>query len=692
MNESPKAVFLSYAREDTDAARRIADALRAFGVEVWFDMSELRGGDSWDAKIKRQIRECALFLPIVSQKTQERTEGYFRREWLLAVERTRDMAHGVAFIVPVVIDDTREADAAVPEEFMRFHWTRLAHGVPTPQFVEQMKSLLHAPKKSAPPASDVGRDRRIPPSPAGESSPAGSGDPALQQSRRAAPLILGAIAVLAIGVAVYSFLRPAAKESTPPPKSATATKPVPVTTPPTSFKSIAVLPFINLGADKADEYLGDGMTEELLNVLAKVKGLRVPGRSSSFAFKGRTDEDIFRKVGEQLRVSTVLEGSVRKSGNRVRITAQLINVADGYHLWSETYDRDLTDILGLQSEVARQVVQALQVQLGVDEAKALEKKATANPAAHALYLKGRFHHYLFTWADSKLAVECFQQALALDPDYAMAHAGMAAIYAEMSSSWLPPTEAMPVAKRHVLRALELDDTLAEAHHSLALVRWWGDWDFAGAEVEFKRAIEMNPNDESIYANYAHYLGDLGRFEEALAAANRALDLDPQSTTDRGAVFYNQRRYDEAVADWSRQLARDPRSFTWIRFRLAAAYAMMGKRMEAIREARMARASSAEPGTADAYLACVLASAGEKAEARAMVDGILQAAKEHYISPVRIAQLYLVLGETDRAFEWLQTAYDTRSDHLLSLNVSPVWDPVRADPRFQALLKKTGLVK
>jgi len=673
-----KAVFLSYARDDAAAARRIAEALRSAGLEVWFDENELRGGDTWDAKIRKQIDACSLFLPIISAHTQERSKGYFRLEWKLAVDQTHLLAEGVPFIAPVVVDDTKEAAAVVPPEFMKVQWTRLPGALPTPQFVEQIKRLLGG---NVAPVSD----RRI------EATPSADAGQRPSLPKSAVPGWMWAVlGVVLVGVAVGVLLL---RQPAPTPvvaASASAPKPAAASA---SQKSIAVLPFINLGADKADEYLGDGMTEELLNVLAKVKGLRVPGRSSSFAFKGRTDEDIFRRVGEALHVSTVLEGSVRKSGNRVRITAQLINVADGYHLWSETYDRDVTDILGLQTEVARQVVQALQVQLGLDEVRALEKKATTNPAAHALYLKGRFHHYQYSEADGKLAIDCFKQALALDPDYAMAYAGMAAVYAELSSSFMPPAEAMPLAKSYVTKALALDDSLAEAHHSYASVKWWGDWDFAGAETEFKRSLELNPNDAMTHADYAGFLSQRGRFAEALAAADRALALDPQSDADRASIFINQRRYEEAVAEVRQQLARQSSSDTArLRYLLANVYVLQGKLREAVSEARLARAALAKPGATDAFLAIVLASAGEKAEARAMVDSILRLAQERYIPPVRIARLYAALGETDHAFEWLQTAYDTRSDHLLHLNISPYYDNLRADPRFQALLKKIGLVK
>ena len=231
-------------------------------------------------------------------------------------------------------------------------------------------------------------------------------------------------------------------------------------------KSIAVLPFANLSADKNDEYLSDGMTEELLNVLTKVKSLRVPGRSSSFAFKGKNEDDIFRRVGEQLHVNAVLEGSVRKAGDKLRITAQLINVADGFHLWSETYDGDMKDILAVQSDVAKRVVQALQVQLGVDEARAFAKKPTEDPEAHRLYLLGRYHFGKFTRAGWTNAIHSYEKALQLDPNFALAYCGLADTYGWAGGQLMPGREAWAKEMELAQKALELDPNLAEAHLSM----------------------------------------------------------------------------------------------------------------------------------------------------------------------------------------------------------------------------------
>src|SRR5882724_12959343 len=257
-------------------------------------------------------------------------------------------------------------------------------------------------------------------------------------------------------------------------------------------KSIAVLPFVNMSADKNDEYLSDGMTEELINVLAKVPGLRVPGRTSCFAFKGKNEEDIFRKVGDQLRVGTVLEGSVRKAGDKLRVTAQLINVNDGFHLWSETYDRDMKDILAVQSDVARRVVEALQVQLGVEEARALTKKPTENPEAHRLYMLGRYHFAKFTRAGWTNAVHYFEQALQVDPNFALAYCGLADTYGWAGGQTLPGREAWAKEMEFARKALALDPNLAEAHLAMgtALYSVLGPY---ASKKELDRAVELNPN-------------------------------------------------------------------------------------------------------------------------------------------------------------------------------------------------------
>src|SRR5438876_902327 len=324
-------------------------------------------------------------------------------------------------------------------------------------------------------------------------------------------------------------------------------------------KSVAVLPFVNMSADKNDEYLSDGMTEELINALAKVPGLRVPGRTSCFAFKGKTEADIFRKVGDQLHVNTVLEGSVRKAGKKLRVTAQLINVSDGYHLWSKDYDGEMNDILNFQSNVAERVVEALQVKLGGDETRVLAKKPTENPEAHRLYLLGRYEFGKYSEAGWTSSIRYYEQALKLDPNYALAYCGLADTYAYMGGVVMPSKEAVVKEKEFAQKALELDPELPEAHLSLACA-FGGAFDWQNALIEFDRALELNPNLAWAYEIYAWFLGGLGRLDEAIAKDKKAIELDPLNSFFQAALayfLYHARRYDDAIVQIKKTLELDP---------------------------------------------------------------------------------------------------------------------------------------
>jgi len=337
----------------------------------------------------------------------------------------------------------------------------------------------------------------------------------------------------------------------------------PVGPPPTGSatpeKSIAVLPFVNMSGNKDDEYLSDGMTEELINVLAKVPGLRVPGRTSCFAFKGKNEEEIFHEVGERLHVGTVLEGSVRKAGEKLRVTAQLINVADGYHLWSEDYDGDLKDILTFQSNVAKRVVQALQVKLGVEAARALAKKPTENPEAHRLYLLGRYEFGKYSEAGWTSSIRYYEQALKLDPNYALAYCGLADTYAYMGGVVMPSKEAVVKEKEFAQKALELDPELPEAHLSLACALG-GAFDWRNAQIEFDRAIKLNPNLAWAYEIYAWFLGGVGRLDEAIAKDKKAIELDPLNSFFQSALPTTFITHVDMTMQWS----KSERRWNWIR--------------------------------------------------------------------------------------------------------------------------------
>ena len=352
MTDPGRAVFLSYASQDAQAAQKICEALRAASIEVFLDQSELRGGDAWDQKIRREIHDCALFVPLISAHSDARHEGYFRREWKLAVDRTADMSDRVAFLVPVVIDDTSDARADVPERFRQVQWTRLPGGETPPAFVERIKRLL------APELSPLSARSRV--------------VETLRMPSRAhwwlMPALLATMAVLVVAlgylVATQLVRSKGGTEAIAVPAAQGAPPAVTTFSPPPY--SIAVLPFVNMSEDNEQEYFSDGLSEEILNSLVRIDELQVAARTSAFSFKGR-DTDI-GTIARKLNVGAVLEGSVRRSTHTVRITAQLINAVTGFHLWSQTYDRDLGDVLKLQSDIANAVASALKVTLLGDDA------------------------------------------------------------------------------------------------------------------------------------------------------------------------------------------------------------------------------------------------------------------------------------------------------------------------------------
>lgn len=455
-------------------------------------------------------------------------------------------------------------------------------------------------------------------------------------------------------------------------------------------KSVAVLPFVNMSADKNDEYLSDGMTEELINALAKVPGLRVPGRTSCFAFKGKNEDDIFRKVGEQLHVNAVLEGSVRKAGDKLRITAQLINVADGYHLWSEDYDGDVRDIFTFQSNVAQRVVEALQIKLGVEAARALAKKSTENPEAHRLYLLGRYEFGKYSEAGWTSSIRYYEQALKLDPDYALAYCGIADTYAYMGGVVMPSKEAVVKEKEFAQKALELDPELPEAHLSLACALG-GAFDWRNAQVEFDRAIELNPNLAWAYEIYAWFLGGLGRLDEAIAKDKKAIELDPLNSFFQSALayfLYHARRYDDAIVQIKKTLELDPAS-TLARHLLGCCLLWKGDTAGAIAEFQRSKIM-VTGAWYQGLLGYAYAISGDRPKAGQMLRELEEMAKRQYVSSTAFAMIYLGLGEKEKALDWLDKSYQDQESACWYLTVDPMYDSVRNEPRFQALLKKVGL--
>ncbi|HKB56232.1 MAG TPA: TIR domain-containing protein [Lacunisphaera sp.] len=561
-----RAVFLSYAREDTGAARRIADAMRAFGVDVWFDQSELRGGDSWDAKIKKQVRECALFIPIISATTQARGEGYFRREWKLAIERTQDMAAGMPFLVPVVIDDTPESAAQVPEEFMRVQWTRLARGVPTPQFVEQVRKLLEKPQKIAAKTvaglAEAGRPGS--PTPATSKGIPGWMWPAL------------AVVIVAVAVGVITLRKPE------PAAIAAETKPVPapLAVPRVSDKSIAVLPFTNMSEDKDNVFFADGIHEDILTNLALIHELRVVSRTSVMPY--RTTSKSMRQIAEELGVAYILEGSVRRAGNKVRVTGQLIRATTDEHVWAKAYDRDITDIFAIQSELSHEIAAALSAALSPQEKQLLDRRPTENLAAYDAYLKARELRQR-NQAGTQESEPLLEEAVRLDPKFALAWAELASAMTQSYFNDVDHSDArLAKAKAAIDTAVRLAPDDPDIIDRLGDYYYYGYRDFARATEQYLRLAVLRPNDAAVFGSLGFIHRRQGRWGEALKELQRAAELEPRDLRyghTLVSLSLGLHRYEEAAARQEQIPALFPDSLLDILYTAAIRYLARGSQRE-----------------------------------------------------------------------------------------------------------------
>jgi TolB-like protein len=679
---STGAVFLSYASQDADAAWRICDALRASGIEVWFDQSELRGGDAWDRKIRDQIRNCRLFIPVISANTERRDEGYFRREWALAEDRTRDMAHKRTFLVPVVVDDTSGRGASVPEKFSELQWTRLTNGETPPAFVERIRHLL------------------TPDSPVTTVSAGPTSGTLMATSVRPPSISKAAMwGVVGIVVLVCAYFvadklwlskhsapptqpaAPTSQQSAPPAGTAVAFNPPP--------HSLAVLPFVNMSGDAAQEYFSDGLTEEVLNSLARINELQVSARTSSFSFKGK-DADI-GTIAHKLNVASVLEGSVRRSGHTIRVTAQLNDATTGYHLWSQTYDRDLGDVLKLQTDIANAVANALKVTLLHDVAAKIELGGTRNPAAFDAYLRASGAYRRFgpvnlaagglNEAGLQAAIAAYNEAIRADPDYALAYAGRSLAFADFARALVTGpgvADYLNKAQRDARKAIALARDLADGH--LALANFYtGSLEFTDAFKEYEHALELAPGNARVLGEYGAFAVLIGRTESGLAAARRLLVLDPLNSMNHfglGVSLMFSRRYGEAIralSDAKAQMPEDVAVNMW----LGIAYYFSG-------DFQSARAACEKAGDFNGpwCLAMVYNKLGQHTEAEAMLAKVRASASDRLAEGY--ADIYAQWGDTARALDWLDIAMRTRDPYLAYTKLNPFFDPLRREPRFQAI--------
>jgi TolB-like protein/tetratricopeptide (TPR) repeat protein len=660
------------------AARQICDALRAAGIEVWLDQSELRGGDAWDRQIRKQIHDCVLFVPIISAHSDARREGYFRREWRLAVERVGDIAEDVPFLLPVVIDSTPDTTARVPDRFRDVQWSRLTDGQPSPAFIERVRRLLspapdHAPTAhlTTPSVSDAAPRARRPVSGPSWSKPA----------------LWVTVAVVVAALAYFVVVRPGdrfadtflSKHAASPPTLPA----VPASAAPTAFNppphSIAVLPFVNLSGDKEQEYFSDGLTEELLNSLSRINELQVAGRTSSFYFKGEHAD--LSVIAHKLNVASLLEGSVRRSGRTIRVTAQLNNAVTGFHLWSQTYDRDLGDVLKLQTEIANAVAGALKVTLLGDIAK-IEVGGTHNPQAFDAYLRASK-----TWLmqhgvkDAQNAISLYDEAVRLDPAYALAFADRAlalAGYAAIAPVF-DKRAALDKAQSDARKAIELAPDLMEGYRALGEALEFS-LDFGGANKEYQRALALAPRNPRLLRIYGPFAVNMGWTDAGLAALRRAVSLDPLSRNQHralGDALSNVRRYSEAIAAYREALTIDPED--------SQSYVNIGINYFSLGDLQSARSwCEAKPANpySPACLAVVYDKLGRHSDAEAALAKFTASSGDSF--PYVHALVDATLGNTAKALEWLEKAMRFRDPFVEQLKVDPFLDPLRKEPRFQAI--------
>jgi TolB-like protein/cytochrome c-type biogenesis protein CcmH/NrfG len=676
VTDSGKAVFLSYASQDAEAAARICEALRAAGIEVWFDQSELRGGDAWDQMIRRQVKSCYLFVPLISANTQSRTEGYFRREWNLAVARTLDMSEDQAFLLPVVIDATSDAEARVPEKFKEVQWTRLPAGADADAFVGHVRRLLSA-EMTAPAAPGV--------RPATPRAASGGADPIQSmppQSRSFIPWVAGGLAVLAAAYLLadkYLFPKaasPAAETRAIPPARA---EPIPE-------KSVAVLPFVDMSEKKDQGYFSDGLSEELIDHLARALDLKVIARTSSFQFKGKNED--MRTIGQRLGVANLLEGSVRTSGNMLRVTVQLVRADTGYHLWSNTFDRKADDIFKVQDEIAAAVLQALKASL-LD--RSIDKAGdTQNLEAYNLFLQGRaINRRASTQADFEQAIDYFRRAADADPSFAQPWAMLSAALSEQAEGGFVSMDSVRPQARHAAEhAIELDPKLPEAHVAMARYLIVDEMDLAGGEHEVRRALELEPNNQWALGWAGTLAMYRGRFRDATALLQRSIVSDPMNTFrygDLASIYYFSGRYPEALATFGKLLELNPASGLKHYFP-ASVYLAQGNALASLEELERENDEKLRLGCECRALA--LNALGRKAETDTALAYLIE--NHSNDEPYGIALVYASRGEIDQAFKWLDRAYKERDSELFLAKIDPNLKNVRSDPRYTALLKKLTL--
>jgi len=458
--------------------------------------------------------------------------------------------------------------------------------------------------------------------------------------------------------------------------------------------SIAVLPFVDMSPQKDQEYFCDGITEELINRLSNVKELKVPARTSAFMFKGKADD--IREIGKKLDVQNVLEGSIRKEGNQLRITVQLVKASDSFHIWSESFDKELTKVFDIQDEIALAVADKLKLTLLGEEKSKVVKRYTDNIEPYNLYLKGRWFWNKWTEADIRKSMEYFQKAIDIDPNYALAYAGLAEAYNTLSHySIVRPEEIYPKAKELALKALSLDKALAEAHTVLGYVLVYYDWDWESGESEFKAAIALKPDDVTAHHLYAYFLVIMNRYEEAFSEIRKALAVDPLNMiTNRtlGDFYYHSGQYYRAIESLKKTIEMDP-AFSYAHSYLGLAYLQKSMYPEAIGEIQKdLELQRALRPLFLAYMGVAQFKAGSAEKGIDILNSLLAQSQKEYVPPYFFSYLYFAMGDKDRGFSYLNKAYQERDGWLPLLTFDHFFDAVRSDPRFEDILRRMNFPK
>jgi TolB-like protein/tetratricopeptide (TPR) repeat protein len=670
VTEPSHAVFLSYASQDAEPAQKICEALRAAGIEVFLDQSELRGGDAWDQKIRREIHDCALFIPVISANTASRHEGYFRLEWDLADQRTHMIARSRVFVVPVCLDATTQVAADVPESFQRAQWTRLPGGETPSAFVERVKRLL---SPEILPAVDAARSAGT------ASASVAPAEPTLSPSglpRRRMGWLYGAIGaavLLALGYLGLERLRGSRS-------------------PVQSTASIAVLPLANESGEASQQYFSDGISEDVITALGQFPGLKVIGRSSAFQFRDSKEDS--RSIGTKLGVAHLLEGSVRKSGDMIRVSAELIDTTDGSMQWSEHYDRPYKDLFALQDEITNAVVAALKTKLvpGEHAAAQSERPPGGSLEAYDAMLQGRSYFWHVTEADNRKAIESLTRATQLDPRYALAWSWLSQAWLAEGTSYAGDTPFQALqpyyAKGREMadRAIDLAPDLAVAHFARAALLQAVDMNWHAAEGECRRALALAPNDGLTKICLAAQLATFGETEPAIDLTRQALATEPLQ-----AAYYNVlasyllglNRLDEAERALRRSIELQPNA-ACTHYLLTVIEVQRGNAQAALEAAQQET-----PGFwQNTALALARQIGGDRSAADASLRTLID--KDAGIAPYQIAQVYALRNDANETFAWLDRAWSSRDGAIGYLLHDPFILRYKDDPRFAAFCRKVGL--